>query len=158
MLTPPVPVIRMPDAAGALSAADPLVGIDIVAIRRIRSSLERFGDRFVDRLYTPGEAAYAMAAPACRAQRLAARFAAKEAVIKALGFGGQALCWRDIEVIRHDSGACAIALHGQAARRARERRVGAIAVSLSHDDDYAIAVVHATRRRPRPPSFSLLAS
>ena len=76
MLTPPVPVIRMPDAAGALSAADPLVGIDIVAIRRIRSSLERFGDRFVDRLYTPGEAAYAMAAPACRAQRLAARFAA----------------------------------------------------------------------------------
>lgn len=118
------------------------VGIDLVQISAIAASVDRFGDRFLDRVFTPGEIEYAKASPALFASRLSARFAAKEAVRKALRLDGVA--WRDIEVVRHEDGACGIALHGVARHLARTDG-GALAVSLSHENDQAAAVVIATR-------------
>jgi len=113
------------------------VGIDLVQISRIAASLEQFGDQFLRRLFTDGEIAYATAAPALTAERLAARFAAKEAAKKALRFG-DGIGWRQIEVRRDPSGACDLVLHGDAARAAGDC---VAAVSLSHEADFATAVV-----------------
>jgi len=118
------------------------VGIDLVQISAIAESVDRFGERFLARVFTPREIAYAKASPAQFASRLSARFAAKEAVRKALRLDGVA--WRDIEVVRHDDGACGIALHGTARDLARSDG-GGLAVSLSHENDQAAAVVIATR-------------
>lgn len=114
------------------------VGIDLVRISAIDESLGHFGARFLDRIFTSAEVAYAMSAPALAASRLAARFAAKEAVRKALRLDG--IGWRDIEVVRQDDGACDIRLHGTA------RALGNgdhLALSMSHDGDHATAVVIA---------------
>ena len=108
------------------------VGIDLVQVSRIADSLAQFGDRFLRRIFTDGEIAYATAAPGQTAERLAARFAAKEAAKKALAL--DAVGWRQIEVVRAPSGACTLALHGIAA-------AGELAVSLSHEGDLAAAVV-----------------
>lgn len=116
------------------------VGIDLVQISAIADSVARFGDRFLDRVFTPGEVGYAKASPALFASRLSARFAAKEAVRKALRLDGVA--WRDIEVVRHDDGACGIALHGTARAIARTDG-GGLALSLSHENDQAVAIVIA---------------
>lgn len=117
------------------------VGIDLVQISRIAESLDRFGERFLRRVFTADEITYATAAPALTAERLAARFAAKEAVMKALRLVEHPGAWRDIEVRRSSSGACALALHGSV--RAAADRVGAtsFALSMSHEGDYATAVV-----------------
>src|SRR5215475_6684638 len=88
------------------------VGIDLVQISRIAGSLAVFGDRFLRRIFTDDEIAYARAAPARTAERLAARFAAKEAAKKALALDG--VGWRDLEVTRERSGACALVVHGAA--------------------------------------------
>lgn len=118
------------------------VGIDLVQVSAIAESVERFGERFLERVFTRGEIDYARTSPAQFASRLSARFAAKEAVRKALRLDGVA--WRDIEVVRHEDGACGIALHGAARRLARSDG-GGLAVSLSHENDQAAAVVIATR-------------
>jgi holo-[acyl-carrier protein] synthase len=112
------------------------VGIDLVRVSRIAESMTAFGERFVRRVFTPGEAAYATTP-----ERLAARFAAKEAVKKALELDGVA--WRDIEVARRASGACDVILHGAA--RAAADAIGAreLALSMSHEGDYATAMVVA---------------
>ena len=114
------------------------VGIDLVDVSRIAASIDAFGDRFLRRVFSDGELAYAQASPALTAERLAARFAAKEATKKALDLEGVA--WRDIEVARSPSGACHLILHG-AARVA----AGAMsfALSMSHEGDHATAVVIA---------------
>jgi holo-[acyl-carrier protein] synthase len=114
------------------------VGIDLVDVSRIAASIDAFGDRFLRRVFTDGELAYAQASPALTAERLAARFAAKEAAKKALDLEGVA--WRDLEVVRSPSGACHLCLHG-AARVA----AGALsfALSMSHEGDHATAVVIA---------------
>jgi holo-[acyl-carrier protein] synthase len=114
------------------------VGIDLVQVSRIAESLERFGERFLRRIFTEGEIAYARAEPAQMAERLAARFAAKEATIKALRLAEHPVNWRDIEVRRTTSGACEIDLHG---RLASSWGTGPLVVSLSHEGDYATAVV-----------------
>ena len=88
------------------------VGIDLVDVSRIAASIDAFGDRFLRRVFTEGELAYACAAPALTAERLAARFAAKEAAKKALELEGVA--WRDLEVARSPNGACHLVLHGAA--------------------------------------------
>ena len=88
------------------------VGIDLVRIGGIRESMESFGEQFLRRIYTEGEIAYACSAPGCTAERLAARFAAKEATKKALRLDG--IGWRDIEVRRAPDGACDLLLHGDA--------------------------------------------
>jgi holo-[acyl-carrier protein] synthase len=119
------------------------VGIDLVQVSRITESLERFGERFLRRVFTDAEVAYATAEPSQAALRLAARFAAKEAAMKALGLVDHTMNWRDIEVRREPSGACEITLHGGAGEMAEKHGVGELAVSLSHEGDYATAIVVA---------------
>ena len=112
-------------------------GVDIIEIPRIRRVLERYGQRFLDRIFTVDEIAYCRG----RAPNLAARFAAKEAAMKALGTGVKGVGWKDIEVVRHESGAPAIKLHQRGERRAQRLAVQEISVSLSHSREYAVAFV-----------------
>jgi holo-[acyl-carrier protein] synthase len=115
------------------------VGIDLVQLSRVAESLERFGERYTQRLFTAAELAYATAVPALTCERLAARFAAKEAAKKALGLT-DGIDWRQIEVARAPSGACDLVLHAEAAAAAGPC---VTALSLSHEGDYATAVVIA---------------
>ena len=119
-------------------------GVDIIEISRIRQVLERYGQRFLERIYTPGEIAYCRGRPA----NLAARFAAKEATMKALGTGVRGVGWKDIEVVRHESGAPSIELHARGKRRAQQLGVQEISVSLSHSREYAVAFVVARCEQP----------
>jgi holo-[acyl-carrier protein] synthase len=121
------------------------VGIDLVLVSRVEASLARFGERFLRRVFTEGEIAYATSAPARTAERLAARFAAKEAAIKALDLAERDLGigWRQIEVHREQSGKCRLILHGAARAAADDAGVGELSVSLTHEGDYSAAVVLA---------------
>jgi holo-[acyl-carrier protein] synthase len=123
------------------------VGIDLVRLSRVEESLARFGDRFLRRVFTEGEIAYATAAPSRTAERLAARLAAKEAAVKALDLVERGVGWREIEVQRGPSGAPTLVLHGAARAAAEEAGVGHVSVSLSHEGDYATAVVITTREK-----------
>jgi holo-[acyl-carrier protein] synthase len=114
------------------------VGIDLVHTASIDSSLANFGGHFLRRVYTEAEVAQCDRAPTLRSARLAARFAAKEATIKALDLSERGVGWRDIEITRAPSGAPSLALHGGAAEAARGLRS---TVSLSHDGEYAMALV-----------------
>ena len=120
------------------------VGIDLVQVSRIAESLERFGERFLRRIFTEGEISYATSAPGSTSERLAARFAAKEATLKALGLFDEPGVWRDIEVCRSRSGACELALHGAVREAAIRLGAEGFALSLSHEGDYATAVVITT--------------
>jgi holo-[acyl-carrier protein] synthase len=119
----------------------------------VAAALDRFGDRYVRRAYTAHEAAYCRAAAgAVTAARFAVRFAAKEAALKALQPACQWTDWRAIEVRRHKSGRCTLALHGKAASLASRRGIQHLALSMSHDGDHAAAIVialRATRIRER---------
>jgi holo-[acyl-carrier protein] synthase len=126
-----------------LSAERLCVGMDVVDIRRISESIDKFGFRFVQRLFSESEISYALDGEGQAAQRLAARFAAKEAAIKAFNLGEIGINWRDIEVQKLPHGACRLALHGKAASHVERLHVCEIALSLSHDGDYAAAVVTA---------------
>jgi len=119
------------------------VGIDIVQISAIADSLVEFGDHFTRRIFTADEIAYAQAAPAQLTQRLAARFAAKEAGFKAFGLSEAGISWRDIEVRKSPDGSCALSFHGLAAQAVERSGCTEIALSLSHDGDYATAMVAA---------------
>ena len=112
-------------------------GVDIVELARIQEVLERWGQRFLDRIYTPGEQAFSRG----RIPQLAARFAAKEAVMKALGTGIRGVGWREVEVTRKRGQPPAITLHGRASSRAERMGVTQVAISLSHSREYAIASV-----------------
>ena len=112
-------------------------GVDIIEIWRIKGVLERYGQRFLDRIYTEGEAAYCRGRP----PNLAARFAAKEAAMKALGTGLRGVGWKDVEVVRAPGGAPSILLHGRAERRAERLGVTELALSISHSREYAVAFV-----------------
>jgi holo-[acyl-carrier protein] synthase len=115
------------------------IGVDIVETTRIEASIGKFGDRFLQRVFTEGEREYCSAMP-FPARHYAARFAAKEAVSKAFGTGiGRQLGWRDIEVKRKESGEPYILLHSAAAELAARLRVVASLISLSHSDHYAVA-------------------
>lgn len=127
-------------AAAASSPPGVRLGLDIVHISRIEESLQQFGEAFEHRLFTPGELAYAHAGTGVAAQRLAARFAAKEAVIKALQLSEAGVDWRDIEVERRPDGDCTARLHGRVRAAAAGNGVVRILLSLSHDGDYAGAV------------------
>ena len=112
-------------------------GIDIIEISRVKRILEQYGRRFLERIFTPDEIAYCRE----RAPNLAARFAVKEATMKALGTGVRGVGWKDIEVVRHQSGAPSIKLHGRCKSRAERLGVQEIAISLSHSREYAVASV-----------------
>jgi len=117
------------------------LGIDIIRIDRIRASLERFGQRFTNRVLTPAEQTYVRARP----ETMAGRWAAKEAVSKVLGLGVRGIGWRDIEIERLPTGQPAVRLHGRAAERAEQLGMGRIAVSISHESDYAVAIAFGVR-------------
>ncbi|MFI5259352.1 MAG: holo-ACP synthase [Candidatus Limnocylindrales bacterium] len=117
------------------------LGIDIIRVSRIRASLERFGDRFTRRVLTPAEMAYVRGRP----ETMAGRWAAKEAVSKVLGLGVRGIGWRDIEVERLPTGQPAVKLHGRAARRAEQLGMGRIAVSISHESEFAVAIAYGIR-------------
>ena len=116
-------------------------GVDIIEIPRIKRVLDRYGQRFLNRVFTPAEIAYCRG----RAPNLAGRFAAKEAAMKALGTGVRGVSWKDIEVIRADSGAPSLRLHGRAEKRAQRLQVGEMSLSISHSREYAVAFVVAQR-------------
>jgi len=115
------------------------VGMDIVETKRIAESVERFGDRFLQRVFLEGEVAYARSMKFPHLH-LAARFAAKEAISKAFGTGiGHEMGWRDLEIVREPGGAPRVVLHGRAEAYAKMRGVQAVHVSLSHTTEYGAA-------------------
>ncbi|MGA9464010.1 MAG: holo-ACP synthase [Terracidiphilus sp.] len=116
-------------------------GIDLVEIGRIHDSVERFGKRFLDRIFTAAEQAYCLRKRKA-AESLAARFAAKEAGAKALGTGiSQGVNWLEIEVQRERSGRPTLRFHGRAAEMAAAMGVANVALSLTHSGDLAMASV-----------------
>jgi holo-[acyl-carrier protein] synthase len=116
-------------------------GIDISEVPRIAESIERFGDRFLKRVFTEGEILYCQS-KANRVERFAARFAAKEAAMKALGTGwSRGVRWRDIEVVRQPGGRPTIKFHGKAEEFASKLHARNVALSLSHTPEQAIASV-----------------
>ena len=116
------------------------VGVDIVEIARIDEAMRRFGERFLERIYSGPELALCKAKP----NRLAARFAGKEAVMKALGTGVKGVSWREIEVLSKPSGEPFIRLNGRAERTAGTLGLNEFAISLSHSKEYAVATVIAS--------------
>ena len=119
------------------------LGFDLARVSGIAESIRTFGRRYTDRIFTSRELEYALSGTGVMAERLAARFAAKEAVIKALALSEAGISFRDIEVAKGRDGSCTIVLHGPAKRAADGMGVQRILVSLSHDGDCAGAVVHA---------------
>ena len=117
------------------------LGTDIIEIARIAQSIDRYGERFVQRIFTAGEIAYCQRKKSA-AESFAARFAAKEAAAKALGTGiSRGVSWLEIEVTREPGGRPLLALSGRAAERARELGVVRVSVSLTHTREMAMAVV-----------------
>lgn len=117
------------------------LGIDIIKVDRIAAALRRFGDRFPNRVLTESEQRYVRNRP----QNFAGRWAAKEAVSKVLGLGVRGVGWRDIEIARLPTGQPAVRLHGRARTRAEQLGMGRIAVSISHEGDYAVAIAFGIR-------------
>jgi holo-[acyl-carrier protein] synthase len=116
-------------------------GIDIAEVPRIRHSIERFGQRFLRRIFTAEEQRYCDS-KANRVERYAARFAAKEAAMKALGTGwNYGVRWQDCEVVRKPGGRPTLAFHGKAGEFAAKLGVKNIAVSLTHTEEQAMAQV-----------------
>jgi holo-[acyl-carrier protein] synthase len=126
--------LASPPAIGAL-----IVGVDIVATRRIAELLDEHGARFTRRVFTERE----LADCGQRTDSLAARWAAKEAVAKALGTGFGSVNHLEVEVIRDEAGCPHVRLHGQAASLAQARGLNRWAISLSHDGGMAVAFVAA---------------
>jgi len=117
------------------------LGIDIIKVARIRETLERFGARFSGRVLTPAEQRYVRDRP----ETFAGRWAAKEAVSKVLGLGVRGIGWRDIEVERLPTGQPSVRLHGRAAQRAEQLGMDRIALSITHESDYAVAIAFGVR-------------
>jgi len=120
-------------------------GVDLVDVARIASLLDSHNDRFLDRVFTTAERRYADASDVSRAERYAARFAAKEAVFKALGCGWSGgTAWTDVGVEHLSGGAPSVVLQGRAADLAREHRIGRWHLSLTHVGGMAMASVIGT--------------
>ena len=126
--------------------------MDLVSVAEVAAALDRFGDRYVRRIFTEQEAAYCRAARgAAAAARFAARFAAKEAAVKALQPDGPWADWRAIEVRRHRTGRCTLILRREAASLADRRGINHLSLSMSHDGNRAAAFVaasHACNSQP----------
>ena len=114
-----------------------ITGVDIIEIKRVEKVAFSYGDRFLKRIYTDGEIEYCRG----RAHQLASRFAAKEAVMKALGTGKRGVGWRDVEITRKRGMAPHIKLHGRAKKRASQIGLKGLAISLSHSKEFAVASV-----------------
>ncbi len=114
-------------------------GVDLLEIERLQRSMQRYGDRLLGRVFTPRELAEVGDNPAS----LAARFAAKEAVSKALGTGIGVVTWKEIEILRGSAGQPVLFLHGKARQLAQELGLDTWSISLSHSQTQAIAMVVA---------------
>jgi len=126
---------------GAVPPGTTELGIDIVKVERIAAAIAKFGQRFADRVLTPREQRYVRQRP----ETFAGRWAAKESVSKVLGLGVRGVGWRDIEVERLPTGQPSIVLHGRAAQRAEQLGMGRIAVSITHEAEFAVAVAFGVR-------------
>jgi holo-[acyl-carrier protein] synthase len=116
-------------------------GIDLAEVDRIRAACERFGRRFVERVFTPGEIAY-VERKANRFERYAGRFAAKEAAMKAIGTGWKrGVRWVDVEVANLPSGKPTLRFHGEAAKIAERLGVTSVALSITHTKETGMAFV-----------------
>ena len=116
-------------------------GVDVCEVPRIQSAIARHGQRFIDRIFTGSEIAYAES-KANRYERYAARFAAKEAGMKALGTGWRGgIAWHDFEVANLSSGRPTLRLHGKAAELAEKLGVQVVALSITHTAGQALAMV-----------------
>ena len=115
------------------------VGVDLIEVERIAASLEKYGQRFLDRIFTAREQKYCDG----RAESLAARFAAKEAVAKAIGTGIGDISWQDIEIVNEENGRPTVVLHGAAEAMSRTMGLEIWSVSLSHTQTHAIGMVVA---------------
>ena len=145
-MSPPRADAQRPEVGGGAPRPHPPegtteLGIDIIRVDRIAASLARFGDRFTRRVLTPNEQRHVRG----RAETMAGRWAAKEAVSKVLGLGVRGIGWRDIEIDRLPTGQPAVRLHGRAAARAEQLGMGRIAVSISHEAEYAVAIAFGIR-------------
>jgi holo-[acyl-carrier protein] synthase len=119
------------------------VGIDIIKVDRIRAAIAKHGRRFAKRVLTEHEDAYVRD----RAENFAGRWAAKEAVSKVLGLGVRGVGWREIEIIRLPTGAPMCRLHDRALRRANQLGMARVAVSISHEREYAVAIAFGVRTK-----------
>jgi holo-[acyl-carrier protein] synthase len=126
--------VRRPTRAPAIRG----IGVDIIEVARIRRAANRWGDGFLSRVFTPGERRHA-GVSRISAERLAGRFAAKEAVMKALGLGWNRMGWREIEITGEAGGRPAVRLTGRAAHAAAKLGVRGWLVSISHTRDLAVA-------------------
>ena len=122
------------------------VGVDVIEIERVEAALARFGERFLRRVYTAEEAAFCRG----RVHELAARFAAKEAVMKALGTGAKGVAWREIEVLPNHRGKPLVYLYGRAKARAERIGLAGLDVSMSHSREYAVAFIVGQSRDLEP--------
>jgi holo-[acyl-carrier protein] synthase len=118
------------------------IGIDLIDIDRIVAVLGRFPERFRLRVLTEGEQRYC----GHRVERIAGRWAAKEAISKVLGLGVRGVGWREIEILPNHAGAPQVTLHRRAARRAEAMGLDEVSVSISHERRMAVAVAVAHRR------------
>src|SRR5688500_2516814 len=123
------------------------VGVDMIETSRVRAVLERHPERFLSRVFTPEEVAFCRG----RVPELAARFAAKEALMKALGTGARSVAWREIEVLPDRRGKPLVYLYGGAAERAAAIGLEEIDISLTHNDSFAVASVVGSQRVPEQP-------
>ena len=119
----------------------PLAGIDIIEIDRIRESISRWGDSFLNRIYTVSE----LEAYRGKPESLAVRFAAKEAAMKALSTPGKTVSWLEIEILNGQDGKPVMRLYGQALRQQQDLGLSGMSVTLSHSRDNAIALVIGIR-------------
>jgi holo-[acyl-carrier protein] synthase len=118
-----------------------LVGIDLAEVGRVTQALDRWGDRFLDRVFSPGEVLRGRRHPRAFAEHVAGRFAAKEAAMKALGTGWRGVAFREIVISRHPSGKPLLEFRGRALERARTLRVASSELSITHTKTMAAAVV-----------------
>ena len=115
------------------------VGVDLIELERVEEGLEKYGQRFLDRVFTEAEQIYCDGRVEC----LAARFAAKEAVSKALGTGIGDASWREIEIVNEENGRPVLFLHGAAREIARKQNLDTWSISLSHTETHAIGMAVA---------------
>ena len=136
-----------------------VVGTDLVQVSEVSKAMERFGERYLRRLFTEAELSYCLESAEVAPSRLAARFAAKEAVLKVLRLTDQSFSWRSIEVARNPGGWCYVVLHEPMRHLASQAGFVAFSLSMTHEGAYAQAVVVGQRRKtladePKPRTLS----
>lgn len=119
------------------------IGTDICSVSRIRASYERFGNKLLKRILTEAEEQHVNSARHHMFERLAGRFAAKEATVKALGTGWYGVGWKEVEIVRERSGKPTLRLYGRAQAVAARQNLTKFEVSVSHEHEFATATVIA---------------